>query len=268
MSMQPLPSEPIDQSAQIPDGPALAVRSIRKSFGAVEVLRGISLEVPRGKVTALVGDNGAGKSTLVKIICGVHSPEEGEILLDGKPVKFFSPEDARKAGIEAVYQDLAIAPHLNVFANFYLGRELRRGGLPGLLRVQDRREMLKRTRKALDELHIEIPSLAHPVTVLSGGQRQAVAVARAVTWARAMVIMDEPTAALGVSQTEAVLELIRKVRDTGRTVLMITHSLPEVFAVADHIAVLRRGEIAAVLEPEGTTMEEIVGYMTGALVKS
>jgi simple sugar transport system ATP-binding protein len=254
------------ESSSAGDGPAvLSARGITKSFGAVDVLRGVSIEIPRGKVTALVGDNGAGKSTFIKIICGVQFADDGEILLDGTRVRFSSPEDAREAGIEAVYQDLAIAPHLNVAQNFFLARELRRRGPLGFLRMEDRKAMLERTGEALDELNVKLPSLTRHMSVLSGGQRQAVAVARAVSWAKSIVIMDEPTAALGVSQTEAVLELIRRVRATGRSVLMISHSLPEVFAVADHIAVLRRGEIAAVVEPAETTMEQVVGYMTGAL---
>jgi fructose transport system ATP-binding protein len=219
-------------------------------------------------VTALVGDNGAGKSTLVKIICGADEPDDGEMLLDGRSVFFQDPSDARRAGIETVYQDLSIAPDLDVATNLFLGRESIKPGVGRLLRIVDRKRMRREARQAVDDLHIRVPSLETRVRYLSGGQRQGVAVARAVMWARKVTIMDEPTAALGVEQTQMVLNLIKRVRNKGIAVLVVSHSLPDVFAVADTIAVLRHGSKVADLNPQTTNMDEVVSFMTGALGSS
>ncbi|MFF0371190.1 ATP-binding cassette domain-containing protein [Micromonospora sp. NPDC005087] len=242
----------------------LEARGVRKRFGAVEALRGASFSVYPGEVVALMGDNGAGKSTLIKTICGVHGPDEGEILFHGKSIAGRTPSEIHAMGIETVYQDLALAPDLDTAANLYLGRELLAKGLLGRLGVLDKKQMATYAQQVLTDLNVNIKDASAPVAMLSGGQQQSVAVARAVTWANELVIMDEPTAALGVPQTRAVLELIRRVRDSGRSVVLISHSLPDVMAVADRIEVLRLGHRVARLTTEDTTEEQIVGAMTGA----
>ncbi|MFI6902633.1 ATP-binding cassette domain-containing protein [Nonomuraea sp. NPDC050394] len=246
-------------------GPLLEARGIVKSYGHVEALRGADLALPPGEVVALIGDNGAGKSTLAKILSGVEPPDDGEILLDGRPMAFSSAEDARAAGIETVYQDLALCADLTPAANFFLGRELLRPGLLGRLGLLDDTAMRERARQACERLGIELKSPAAPVSTLSGGQRQAVAVARAVTWARRVVFMDEPTAALGVVQTRRVLDLIRGVRDSGVTVLLISHNMQDVKAVSDRVEVLRLGRRVARFDTAQVSMEELVGAMTGAI---
>ena len=245
--------------------PLLEARGIEKRYGRVRALRGADFSVLPGEVVALVGDNGAGKSTLVKVLAGVIQPDEGEILVEGRPVAFHSPIDARGAGIETVYQDLALAPDLEPAANLFLGRERLRGGLLGRLGVLDDRAMRAETAKAFDSLGVGLQSTSTPVATLSGGQRQGVAVSKAVTWASRVVFMDEPTAALGVVQTRKVLELIRRVRDRGVSVVLISHNMPDVLAVSDRIEVLRLGRRVARLRTQDTTMEEIVGAMTGAV---
>jgi len=244
--------------------PALRATGITRSFGAVQALLGVSLDVFPGRVTALVGDNGAGKSTMVKILAGADTPDDGDLVLNGQPVAFRDPTDARSAGIECVYQDLAIAPDLNVVQNLYLGREVTRSGVLGVLGLLDRQRMRVTVREALGDLAIEIPSVETEMRYLSGGQRQAVAVARSVMWASRVVILDEPTAALGITEREAVLNLIARVKDRGLAVLLVSHSLPEVFQIADHIVVLRHGAKVAQLQVSETSMDEVVGYMTGA----
>ncbi len=242
----------------------LAVRDVRKSFGSVEALRGACFDVRRGEVVALMGDNGAGKSTLVKVISGVVRPDAGEILVDGAPVVIDSPQAARDAGIETVYQDLALADALDPSANLFLGREIRRGGLLGRLGFLDTREMRARASAVFDSLDLTLRSDRDPVGNMSGGQRQGIAVSRAATWARHVLFLDEPTAALGVRQTRTVLDLVRRVRERGISVVLISHSLPEVMAVADRIEVLRLGRRVGQFTTADTSPEQVVAAMTGA----
>jgi simple sugar transport system ATP-binding protein len=233
----------------------------------VRALRGANFTVFPAEVVALVGDNGAGKSTLVKTLAGVHRPDEGEIRFDGKPVEIASPLEARALGIETVYQDLALAADLDPAANLFMGREVLRGGLLGKLGFLDTREMHRRAGDAFETLGIGLQDSTAPVATMSGGQRQGVAVSRAVTWASKVVFMDEPTAALGVVQTRHVLDLIKSVRDQGLSVVLISHNMPEVFEVADRIEVLRLGERVAQLQRQDVTMEDVVGAMTGAITR-
>ena len=245
--------------------PLLEARGIVKSFGRVQALRGADFAVFPGEVVALIGDNGAGKSTLVKTLSGVLVPDAGEILFEGRPVVLDNPVAARELGIETVYQDLALAPDLESSANLFLGREHMRAGLLGRLGFVDDGAMRRRTREAFGTLGVGVQDVEAPVATFSGGQRQGVAVARAVTWASKVVFMDEPTAALGVVQTRKVLELIRRVRDTGLSVVLISHNMPDVLAVSDRVEVLRLGERVAQLKTSEATMETLVGAMTGAL---
>ncbi len=249
-------------------GPLLEAEGIVKHFGWVEALRGADLAVWPAEVVALVGDNGAGKSTLVKVLSGVVTPDAGETRFEGEPVTLPSARAARELGIETVYQDLALAPDLSPPANLFLGRELLRGGLLGRLGFLDHKAMREQTGETFGRLGVRVPADAGSVATLSGGQRQGVAVSRAVNWASRIVFMDEPTAALGVVQTRQVLDLIRRVRDSGRSVLLISHNMPEVFEVADRIEVLRLGQRVASLRAGQTSMEEVVGAMTGALHNS
>jgi simple sugar transport system ATP-binding protein len=245
--------------------PLLEARDIVKSFGRVHALRGANFTVFPGEVVALVGDNGAGKSTLVKTLAGVHPPDAGETLFEGRPVHITSPVAARRLGIETVYQDLALAAELDPAANLYLGREVMRSGVLGKLGFLDKGEMRRRGDQQFKELGVTIQDTSAPVATMSGGQRQGVAVSRAVTWASKVVFMDEPTAALGVVQTRNVLDLIRRVRDRGLAVVLISHNMPEVLEVADRVEVLRLGERVARFERGDVTMEQIVGAMTGAI---
>jgi simple sugar transport system ATP-binding protein len=243
--------------------PILEARDLVKRYGSVEALRGASFSAHAGEVVALIGDNGAGKSTLVKCLSGVERPDSGEILLDGKVVTLDSPTAARAHGIETVYQDLAIAPDLDPAANLFLGRELRRSGLLGRLGMLDKVAMRRRAVAEFARLGVQLQSVEVPIGALSGGQRQSVAVARSVVWASKVVFMDEPTAALGVVQRERVLDVIKRVRDTGVSVVLISHNMPEVLAVADRIEVLRLGRRVARFTT--ATLEDLVGAMTGAL---
>jgi simple sugar transport system ATP-binding protein len=243
----------------------LEARGIVKSFGRVRALRGASFTVHPGEVVALIGDNGAGKSTLVKTLSGVLTPDDGEIRFEGRPVTIPDPHAARELGIETVYQDLALAPDLESSANLFLGREATRAGLLGKLGFLDKREMRRKTQEAFTALGVGVQDATAAVATLSGGQRQGVAVARAVTWAGKVVFMDEPTAALGVVQTRNVLDLIKRVRDTGLAVVLISHNMPEVMEVSDRVEVLRLGERVARFTTAETSMEELVGAMTGAL---
>jgi simple sugar transport system ATP-binding protein len=247
--------------------PLLDARGIVKSFGKVRALRGADFTVHAGEVVALIGDNGAGKSTLVKTLSGVHPPDAGEIVFEGTPVTFHTPEDAHALGIETVYQDLALAPDLESAANLFLGREVVRHGLLGKLGFLDNGAMRKRTKEAFGTLGVGVQDVEAAVATFSGGQRQGVAVARAVTWASKVVFMDEPTAALGVVQTRKVLELISRVRDHGLAVVLISHNMPDVLAVSDRVEVLRLGERVAQFKTSETTIESLVGAMTGALSK-
>jgi len=255
-----------ERAADAGSAPLLEARAIVKRFGHVTALGGADFSVQAGEVVALVGDNGAGKSTLVKILAGALHPDGGELLFDGRPVELTSPLDARALGIETVYQDLALAHDLDPASNVFLGREVLRGGILGRLGVLDRKAMRARTAEAFERLGVGLRSTSNPVVMLSGGQRQGVAVSRAVMWASKVIFMDEPTAALGVVQTRAVLDLIRRVRDSGCAVVLISHNMPEVLEVADRIEVLRLGRRVARLRTSETSIEEIVGAMTGALV--
>jgi D-xylose transport system ATP-binding protein len=239
-------------------GPLLSLRGIQKSFGAVHVLRGVDLDVRPGHVTALVGDNGAGKSTLIKGIAGIHAFDAGEYTFDGKPVQVHGPRDANALGIEVVYQDLALCDNLDVVHNMFLGRELGRGGL------LDEDTMEKRARETLDGLSVRtLKSVRTHVAALSGGQRQTVAIARAVLWNSRVVILDEPTAALGVAQTEQVLLLVRRLADRGLGVVLISHNLNDVFEVADDIAVLYLGQMVAQVQRSEVTHGQVVELITG-----
>ncbi len=245
--------------------PLLRARGIWKSYGAVQALSDVDLDVHADECVALVGDNGAGKSTLVKTLAGVHQPDSGEILFDGQPVEIPTPLAARRLGIETVYQDLALAAELDAGANMFLGREVMRPGLLGRLGFIDKQAMRVRSRDAFDNLGVSLQDTSAPVATMSGGQRQGIAVSRAVTWASKVVFMDEPTAALGVVQTRNVLDLIGRVRDQGLAVVLISHNMPEVFEVADRIEVMRLGERVARLRRGDVTMEDVVGAMTGAI---
>lgn len=242
--------------------PALEARGVTKHYGHVLALDGADFSAFPGEVVALIGDNGAGKSTLVKALVGAIRPDRGEILVDGEAVQLTSPLDARRHGIEAVYQDLALAPDLDAAANLHLGREVY---LIPFLRVLDRRAMRRRAIDAFAELGVELPDVGAPVGTLSGGQRQSVAVARAVVYASRIIFMDEPTAALGVIQRGRVLDTIRRVRDRGVSVVLVSHNMPEVLAVADRVEVLRMGRRVAAYTASQASVDDLVGAMTGAL---
>jgi len=246
--------------------PVLSARRLVKTYGHVVGLDGVSLELFPGEVLAIIGDNGAGKTTLIKCLTGAEIPDEGEIELDGKRVHFRRPQDAREAGIETVYQSLAVSPALDVAANMYLGRELRRPGFLGsVLRMVDTKTMRARARDELTELGIStLQDVAVPIENLSGGQRQAVAVARAAAFGSKVVVLDEPTAALGVRESNQVLQLVRNLRDRGIPVILISHNMPQVFDVADRIHIQRLGKKAATITPQSHSMTDAVAIMTGA----
>jgi ABC-type sugar transport system ATPase subunit len=239
--------------------PLLQIEGVRKEFGAVVALEEVTLDVGTGEIVALVGDNGAGKSTLVKCIAGVTAPTSGELLLEGRPLHLSSPLDARGQGIEAVFQDLALADAQPVYMNMFLGREL----VKGPLRRLDRDAMAAETRTLLDELDVRVENPRAAVRELSGGQRQGVAIARAVHSARRLVLMDEPTASLGVAETRRVEELIQRMRDRGMAILIVSHSLDQVLRLADRICVLRRGTQVGIRSRSETTGDEIVAMITG-----
>ncbi|MGN6761357.1 MAG: ATP-binding cassette domain-containing protein [Leifsonia sp.] len=246
--------------------PVLSARRLVKTYGHVVGLDGVSLELFPGEVLAIIGDNGAGKTTLIKCLTGAEIPDEGEIELDGKRVHFRRPQDAREAGIETVYQSLAVSPALDVAANMYLGRELRRPGFLGsVLRMVDTKTMRARARDELTELGIStLKDVAVPIENLSGGQRQAVAVARAAAFGSKVVVLDEPTAALGVRESNQVLDLIKRLRERGIPVILISHNMPHVFEVADRIHIQRLGKKAATITPQSHSMTDAVAIMTGA----
>jgi fructose transport system ATP-binding protein len=244
----------------------LEAKNLVKRYGQVTALDGADFELRAGEILAVIGDNGAGKSSLIKALSGATVPDSGEILLDGRPVHFRSPSDARRAGIETVYQELAVAPAMTIAENLFLGRELTRfGALGRLLRILDKKRMLDEARNAMADLKIGIRSMTQPVETLSGGQRQGVAVARSAAFARHVVIMDEPTAALGVKEGNMVLELIRRVRDKGLPVILISHNMPHVFEIADRIHIARLGRRAAIVNPKKISMSDTVAVMTGAM---
>jgi len=245
--------------------PVLEATGLVKRYGHVTALDGMDFELLAGEILAIVGDNGAGKSTLIKTLSGAVTPDAGEMWLDGRPVRFRSPIDARRAGVECCYQDLAMAPAMNIAENFFLGCELRRPGVLGdWLRMLDRKKMIEFAAARLADLNVRIQSMTQAVETLSGGQRQCIAVARAAAFARHVVILDEPTAALGVKESAAVLDLIQRVRDSGLPVVLISHNMPHVFAIADRIHVARLGRRAAVMNPRNISMNDAVAVMTGA----
>ncbi|GLY50025.1 ATP-binding cassette domain-containing protein [Lentzea sp. NBRC 102530] len=245
----------------------LRASGLVKRYGRVTALAGSDLELLPGEILAVIGDNGAGKSSLIKALSGAVVPDEGEIFLDGEPVSFSTPLDARRAGIETVHQSLAVAPSLDIAANLFLGRERRRKGVLGsVFRMLDRAGMREEARRQLDALGIM--TIQHPgqaVETLSGGQRQAVAVARAAAFGSRVVILDEPTAALGVRESRAVLDLVLQVRERGLPVILISHNMPHVFEVADRIHIQRLGRRIAVVDPAQVSMSDAVAIMTGAL---
>ena len=252
-------------TAPTPSTPLLEARNVQKHFGHVIALREGNFTLRPNEVHAIVGDNGAGKSTLIKIISGVYHADARELLIDGRTVTIANPREARDLGIETVYQDLALADHLDASGNLFLGREELLPPPLAWFGFLDRKAMRQRAEEEMRRLKIGIKSVEQPVVELSGGQRQAVAVARAIAWGTRIVIMDEPTAALGVRESSMVLELIKEVKNHGLAVIMISHNLPEVFAVADRITVLRNGKTIVSLETSETSLEDIVGMMTGAL---
>ncbi len=245
------------------DPPLVEIRGLTKSFEAVRALQGVDLTILAGQVTALLGDNGAGKSTLVRCLTGVHPADSGEIRFRGEAIRLTSPDDARRLGIETVYQDLGLIEDLQVWQNLYLNRELTLGFPP--FRVLDKKQMITRSASILADLDVDVPDVRATVRRMSGGQRQSVAIARAANWGTTLVIMDEPTAALGVRETAAVEALIGRLRDAGVTVLLVSHDMQQVLRVADHAWVLRRGRAAACRAVPDTDGPELVGLITGAL---
>ncbi|AGB47318.1 ATP-binding cassette domain-containing protein [Mesorhizobium sp. B2-1-8] len=246
--------------------PILTARGLVKRYGRVTALDNADFDLYPGEILAVIGDNGAGKSSLIKAISGAAVPDEGEIRLEGKPVSFKSPMEAREAGIETVYQNLALSPALSIADNMFLGREIRKPGFVGQwLRMLDRPAMEKRARDKLTELGLmTIQNISQAVETLSGGQRQGVAVARAAAFGSKMVIMDEPTAALGVKESRRVLELILDVKKRGLPIVLISHNMPHVFEVADRIHIHRLGRRLCVIDPKQYTMSDAVAFMTGA----
>ncbi|MFV1495388.1 ATP-binding cassette domain-containing protein [Phaeobacter sp. JH20_02] len=239
--------------------PVLQLRNIRKSFGGVTAIQDFSLDMLAGEVVALVGDNGAGKSTLIKMISGVYTPSSGEMLLDGKPANFPDASVARERGVEVVYQDLALADQQTVYMNLFLGRE----PVKGPLRLLDRKRMIAETDALVRELDVRIPSASATIRDLSGGQRQGVAIARATHWARKLILLDEPTAALGVAETARVEATVESLKARNLAIFIVSHSLDQVFRLSDHICVLRRGEQIGIRETDKTDKNEIVSMITG-----
>jgi fructose transport system ATP-binding protein len=247
----------------------IQAKGLVKRYGQVTALDGADFELRAGEILAVIGDNGAGKSSLIKALSGATIPDEGEMFLDGQRIHFKSPIDARRAGIETVYQDLAVAPAMTIAENLFLGREIRRPGIWGsVFQMIDKKKMLEESIARMNDLKVGIRSMTQAVETLSGGQRQCVAVARAAAFAQHVVIMDEPTAALGVKEGNMVLELIRRVRDKGLPVILISHNMPHVFEIADRIHIARLGKRAAVVNPKKISMSDTVAVMTGAKLAS
>jgi D-xylose transport system ATP-binding protein len=247
-----------------PAEPLLSIRDVAKAYGSIVALRSVSLDIFRDEIVGLVGDNGAGKSTLIKILSGNFPPDSGEILFEGRRVHFRSPVDAREAGIETVYQDLSLCENLDSLSNLFVGRELYKTFL-GFKFLQTR-AMERETTQTLSRIGIQIPSVRERVQYLSGGQRQAVSLGRFVAWGRKLVLLDEPTAALGVRETRKALDLVASIQKEKRiSVILISHNLQQVFELVDRIVVLRLGEVVGVRERRKTTPDEIVGLITGAV---
>jgi ABC-type sugar transport system ATPase subunit len=244
--------------------PMLSVRHMVKRFGGLTAVDDVSLDLFPGEVVGLVGDNGAGKSTLIKCISGVYHADQGDLILEGKAVRFGRPIDARRAGIETIYQDLALAGNLDVSANIFLGREMRNRHLGGIVKTLDDKGMRAESSIILDSLGIEIPQMRQEIENLSGGQRQAVAIARAVYWNARLMIMDEPTNNLGVPEQRKVMELIKTLKEQGVPVIFISHTLPDVMAITDRVVVMHRGRKVAEMPTTDTNSTEIVEYMVGA----
>lgn len=242
----------------------MEARNLVKHYGQVVAMDGTDFQLMPGEILAIIGDNGAGKSTLIKALSGALKPDEGEIFVDGKQVKFQSPIHARRYGIETVYQDLAVVPAMTIAENLFLGREILKPGLGSFFRILDKKKMLALSTEYMQVLRIGIRSMKQAVETLSGGQRQGVAVARSAAFARHVVIMDEPTAALGVKESGMVLDLIRRVRERGLPVIVISHNMPHVFEIADRIHIQRLGKRAALVKTSDLTMSEAVAIMTGA----
>lgn len=240
----------------------LEAKQIRKRFGHVEALRGAGFCAYSGEIVALIGDNGAGKSTLVKILSGALTPDSGEVLLDGKSASFRSPLEAQRNGIGTAYQDLALATELGSVENVYMGRELLRPGLRGRMGILDKRAMRAGTEDAFRQFGVRLKEIRDPMAALSGGQRQSVAICRAIMWAQRLVILDEPTAALGVVPTRKVLDLMRRARDTGVAIVLVSHNMQDVLSVADRIEVLRLGERVATFSAAGASVQSLVAAMT------
>ncbi len=248
------------------DTAVLRGHKLTKRFGRVTALDHCDFDLMPGEVLGIIGDNGAGKSTLIKALSGALKPDSGEIYLDGQPVNFNSPQDARAAGIETVYQNLALSPALSISDNLFLGREIRKSGVMGFLRMLDHKAMEQQARKMLSELGLlTIQNIKQSVETLSGGQRQGVAVARAAAFGSRVIIMDEPTAALGVKESRKVLELIQDVRKRGMPIVLISHNMPHVFEVADRIHIHRLGQRLCVIDPKQYSMSDAVALMTGAM---
>ncbi len=245
--------------------PILETRGISKRFGAVQALAEVDFEVYLGEVVGLVGDNGAGKSTLIKIISGVYQADAGQYIFEGREVTVNNPREAAGLGIETVYQDLALCDNLDVVANLYLGREKVQSAIPGVLKTLDEITMQREAQRVIDELHVRIPSVRSRVATLSGGQRQSTAVARAVMWNSKVVLLDEPTAALGVEQTRLVKDLILRLREQGLGVVVISHNLADVFDVSDRIIVLYLGRRVATFQTHASNPEQVVAAITGAV---
>jgi simple sugar transport system ATP-binding protein len=244
--------------------PLLEVKNITKRFGGLTAVNNLSMEILPGEVVGILGDNGAGKSTLIKVISGVYHPEVGIIFFEGNRVKISNPMEALKIGIETIYQDLALAENMNVYSNIFLGREKLKKYL-GVVNVLDHDYMLNESKKVLHRLDIQIPSLKNKIRNLSGGQRQAVAISRSIYWNARLLIMDEPTAALGVSEQKKVLDLVKTLSSQGVSVIIISHQLHDVFSVATRLIIMRRGKKVAERMTKKTSPDEVVGLMVGSI---
>jgi ABC-type sugar transport system ATPase subunit len=254
-----------DATAPIARTPLVALRGVSKAFGGIHALESVSLDLYAGDVVGLVGDNGAGKSTLVKVISGAHEPTLGDIEVEGRAASLAPPVQAQRLGIETVYQDLSLISAFTAAENVYLGRELSIGGGPALFRFMRRKSMAGETVRRLEELQIDIPEVrARPVERMSGGQRQLVAIARGAFWGGKLLLLDEPTAALGVRESREVLALIKRLSARGLTIMMVTHNLEHLWQVCNRVVVMRRGRKVADMASDETNMEEVVAYITGA----